>query len=163
MKNVLYAIIVLVCIFISDACQKAVSYPAVPKIDFKSCQISDARDTLGNPIKDVEILLGFVDGDGDLFSSDTAFKSLILTFYNKVNGVFIQIPDSVLYSSPKVYLGYSSVMDRNGQNKTQKGTIKYDYSFYYPMPYDTVELELYLKDLAGNKSNTIKTPEIPLK
>ena len=166
MKNSFWAFAVLVYGLLTSSCDKLTSYPATPSIDYDSYKLVDTVDdpTLRNPIKMLEVTFKFVDGDGDLFTADTSVRSLFLTFYQKINGDFVKVPDSTLFTKPAISFPYSSLMDRTGQNKTQKGTITFDYPFYYPMPFDTIEMEFYITDLAGNKSNVVKIPkEIPLK
>lgn len=147
----------------ANGCEGVQSYPNVPEIEFKSCKVFDDRDTLGNIVKTVGVTITFVDGDGDLFAPDASFRSLFLSLYKFGPDSFVRVPDSTLFPLPTFHLPYSSVMDRNGQNKTQKGTLEFSYPFYYYQPNDSIELEFYITDLAGNKSNVIKTPGFRLK
>ena len=164
MKNVLYAIIVLVCILISDACQKAVSYPAEPQISLKSYEFTNAIDTTTKTTgKLLTVTLNFTDGDGDLFSlfKDTVSQrsKIHLTFYKKENGIFVLVPDSFWHTPYNFTLPYESVMDRNGQNKTQKGTIEFSNYFLPGFPFDTVKVGCTIMDMAFNKSNEVILPD----
>jgi hypothetical protein len=147
------------CFLLCHACEKPKSYPPVPEIGYESYSVKDGRDTLDNKVRVLDVKISFADGDGDLFSSDTT-KNLFLTFYKRINGVFTEIPSADFYPPPWFSLPYdASVMDKsNGQNKTQKGDIEFKYLFYYPLIADTIELDLYVKDMAGNKSNILKIP-----
>jgi hypothetical protein len=54
-------------------------------------------------------------------------------------------------------------MKRNGQNKTLKGTITYNYTFkilsYYS---DTIKIEIFVIDKALHKSNVLSFPDLKL-
>lgn len=54
-------------------------------------------------------------------------------------------------------LPYDEKMDREGQNKTIKGTIRVTLYFPLELPYDTMRLEFYIRDRALNKSNVEAT------
>ncbi len=55
-------------------------------------------------------------------------------------------------------------MERTGNNKVLKGniTVAMLYLFYNPEDNDTLMYDVYIKDRAGNVSNTISTTEIAL-
>lgn len=158
MKKLFWTILTLICWYFINACEGTTSYPNTPEIEFNSFKISNERDTLGNIVKNADITFKFVDGDGDLFTPDTSFRSLFLSLYKFGPDSFVKVPDSTLYPPPSFHLPYSSVMDRNGQNKTQKGTLEFSYPFYFYNSNDSIKLEFYITDMAGNKSNVIKTP-----
>jgi hypothetical protein len=164
-----YGIVLIFSILIANnSCKKITSYPPEPALEFKSFQLIDATDTLNNKVKSLDVEFSFIDGDGDLFSpidtanSNSPVSKLFWTYYEKQKGEFVQVPDSLLKTPTSSHLPYSDLMQRNGQNKTQKGTIKYTYLFYYPLPYDTLEIEFYIVDMAEHKSNVVRTPQIVL-
>jgi len=157
-------------ISVAVSCDKIKSYSDVPHIDFISYQLKNTQDALGNNQKSLVINFKFVDGDGDLFDPDTVVdknspkSKLFLIFYQKQHGVFTQVPDSLFLTPLAFRLPYDQVMERTGQNKTQKGTIQYAYPFYYPMPFDTLQVKFYITDMAEHYSDTIQIPdEIALK
>jgi len=160
--------LLVVFVIIAVGCGKIQSYSDIPHIDFVSYKLVDMTDPdSGNPEKTLVINFKFVDGDGDLFDPDTVGNNkskLFLTFYQKKDGVFYQVPDSFFKTQLAFRLPYDQVMDRTGQNKTQKGTIQYSYSFLYPMPFDTIRVKFYITDMAEHHSDTIQIPaEIALK
>jgi hypothetical protein len=163
-----YGFIIMFMLSVAVSCDKIKSYSDVPHIDYLSYQLLDTKDPdLGNSQKTLVINFKFVDGDGDLFDPDTVDNNkskLFLTIYQKKEGVFTQIPDSFFHPQLAFRLPYGQVMERTGQNKTQKGTIQYSYSFVYPMPFDTIQVKLYITDMAEHHSDTIQVPgEIALK
>ena len=158
-----FSIIFMISLAVS--CDKIKSYSDVPHIDFLSYQLLATTDPdLGNPQKTLVINFKFVDGDGDLFDPDAPDSTninkskLFLTIYQKLNGVFIQVPDSFFLTPLSARLPYDPVEDRTGQDKTQKGTIQYRYSFVYPMPFDTIQVKFYITDMAEHHSDTIQIP-----
>ena len=167
MKNVLCAMAVLVSIFIIFACQKAVSYSAIPQISLNSYTFVDTVDTSTRQIrvKLLTISLHFTDGDGDLFTQypDTSSKNLRskihLSFYKKENGIYTLVPDSFWNTPYNFTFPYSYVMDRSGQNKTQKGTIEFSNYFFPGFPFDTAQVECSIMDIAGNQSNKVRLPK----
>jgi len=152
-----------------NSCDKVKSYSSVPQIGFVSYKLTETVDALQNKVKSLVVNFNFVDGDGDLFDPDSTDVTspkgkLFLIFYQKKSGVFVQVPDSLLLTPPSFKLPYGDVMQREGQDKTQKGTIQFSYPFYYPMPYDTIKVKFYVADMAENHSDTLLIPdEIALK
>jgi hypothetical protein len=170
MKKIYGIVLIIVIAIVSSHCDKIKSYSSVPAITFDSYQLLDTVDELQNKMKKLVINFKFVDGDGDLFNPDTVANAnskkskLFLIFYEKKDGVFVQVPDSLLLTPLAFRLPYDDVMKRDGQNKTQKGTISYSYPFYYPMPFDTLEVKFYITDMAEQQSDTAQIPnEIVLK
>jgi hypothetical protein len=54
-------------------------------------------------------------------------------------------------------LPYDEKLDRVGQNKMVKGTIRVELFFPPTLPYDTMKLEFYIRDRGLNKSNIEET------
>jgi hypothetical protein len=164
MKNILWVVTFLGFIFIMEACQDVASYPVEPQISLKSFQFVDTVDTFSHNVrvKLMTVVLNFTDGDGDLFSQykDTiSLRSKIhLRFYKKENGIYTMVPDSFLKMPYNFNLPYSSVMDRNGQNKTQKGTIEFSNYFIPGFPIDTAQVECSIMDQANHESNLLRIP-----
>lgn len=178
-RNILVAIFVCL-LFGTWACEKPQSYPPEPEISLKSCEVLDSVDQLGNPGRIVVMKFDFVDGDGDLSSpgkrpiavingdsiDTTTYSRIFLKLYEKKNGVYEVVPDSLLKTPTAFDLPYGEKMAREGQNKTQKGEIQFNY-FYYnlfgsSLP-DTIRIDFYIKDFSYNRSNTLEVSGIPLK
>jgi hypothetical protein len=164
LKTVLLAIILLIIISGIYSCDKIKSYPETPKIEYESYRLIDTLDQLQNPVKMLFVRFSFVDGDGDLFNpyaspvdsagNDTTTNSkLFFSFYQKIDGLFVKVPDSWYKEKPRYSFKWDDVMLRDGQNKTQKGSMEFSYQFYNPMPFDTINVRYYIEDLAYHKSN----------
>jgi len=159
-------ITISLCLIILASCSKIEQLPAEPRIEFRSFQVIDTTDILGNNIKGGRLKFYFEDGDGNLGlrsaesgSPDTT--NLFFTLYRKENGLWNEVPDD----DPIKPSGYRiPYIERNGQNKILRGTvaITFLYFFYEPLSRDTVIYDFYIKDRAGNESNTASTPEIKL-
>ena len=84
----LLAIIVL--LISSAACQKIETLPAIPRIEYRSFEIFDTTDILGNEAKGGRLKFYFEDGDGNmgLAEPEGIFRdtsNLFLTLYRKQN------------------------------------------------------------------------------
>ncbi|MBN1118304.1 MAG: hypothetical protein JXA77_13930 [Bacteroidales bacterium] len=114
---------------------------------------------------------------------DSFRHGIFISFFEKLDGVYFERffteestmtlarIDSVLMDTVWVYdtikydtllidtislnqlLPYDEKLDRVGQNKTVKGTIRIGMFFPAELPYDTMRLEFYIRDRALNKSN----------
>lgn len=162
MKNILYTISILLLIVLMDACKHAESYPPEPQISLNTYSFAD--DTAaGNDVKLLTIKINFTDGDGDLFTpyedTTTLRGKAHLTIYKKVAGDFVQVPDS-FWKVPYTYtFPYDPVMDRNGQNKTQKGAIEFSTIFFPGYPFDTIQVGVTVMDMSFHQSNEVKLPK----
>ena len=161
MKNFLHTISILILIVLMDACQHAESYPPEPQISLNSYSFGD--DTSGYNIKVLKVKINFTDGDGDLFSqfkdTTTLRGKAHLTIYKKVGGDFVQVPDSFWSVPYNFTFPYDNVMDRNGQNKTQKGTIEFSTLFFPGYPFDTIQVGVTVMDMSFHQSNEVKLPK----
>jgi len=121
---------------------------------------------MNNRGKTGELVFDFVDGDGDIglpqpdsISTDTTNYNLFFTLYEKLDGEFLK----VYLATPLKYR--IPFIEMEGQNKTLKGEIKVELSYYLihgRLEYDTIMYEFYLIDRALHKSNVETTPEIPI-
>ncbi len=148
------------------SCQKIVKVSPVPEIDFKSFKVSDATDTLGNPIKLGELVFSFIDGDADIGveqsvqPGDTNYYNLFLIPYKKIDGEYIKIDVDPNLPPLNYRIAHDPRMDRVGQDKTLKGEITLDIQYQSIPPYDTIKYDFYIVDRAMNKSNIASTRDI---
>lgn len=145
--------------------------------------VVDTVDKFSNPVKSLALTINFTDGDGDLSNAvtrqlvvippdtipkdTTTYSKIFLKLYEKKLGVYYAIPDSVLLTPTSFLIPYGDPMSREGQNKTQKGEMKINYLFYYSspnfkLPFDTIQIDLYILDLSYQESNVITVTDIAL-
>ncbi|MCJ7446901.1 MAG: hypothetical protein MUO72_04355 [Bacteroidales bacterium] len=148
------------------SCRKIQQLPAIPRIEFTSFAVFDTTDILGNDCKGGRLNFYFEDGDGNLGlhspeSGETDTTNLFLTLFRETGGIMVQVPDNDPIKPSAYRIPY---MDRTGQNKILKGTISitFIYWFYEPIDSGIFRYDFFIKDRAGNISNTASTSEIAL-
>ncbi len=143
-------------------CGRIEQLPPEPSISFRSFEIFDTSDILGNNIKGGRLKFYFEDGDGDLGLSASGYSpgdtiNLFLTLLREVNGEIIPAPAD----DPLKPAGYRiPYMEGIGQNKILRGIIKITFNYYFYSTSDTIYYDFYVKDRAGNLSNTERTCRI---
>ncbi len=160
--------IILVVLFISGAfsggCDKIVTYPDTPVINFKNHTTYLTTDGLNNKIALVKLQIEFTDGDGDIGFRQPASTEIpdslkynfFLTLYDYKNGQFEKVDN--LEGNQNFRVPY---IKREGQNKTLKGDIFLDLE-YKSIIYDTIFYSFYLVDRKFHKSNIDSTDVIVL-
>jgi hypothetical protein len=161
MRNIKILTIIIVLIA-SVSCQKIETLPPRPRIEYRSFEIFDTTDILGNEAKGGRLKFYFEDGDGNLglaepdgIRSDTS--NLFLTLFRKKDGEMVPAPlnDPLQPSSYRI-----PYMFRLGQNKILRGTISVTMMYLFYTPADTIKYEFHIKDRAENISNIESTNEI---
>ena len=167
MPTKLHTIFLLVSVSLAlNSCFKKEDYPLEPFVEFETFVQE------GNSGK-AQITFNFTDGDGDigLLEGDTLetydkdgpyYYNFILTYFEKddtlgwVQGKNIEGDPIILSFRLKPVLDYSIT-------KGIKGTISYDFDFYYNLfsdQSDTIKYEFQVIDRALNFSNTGETDPI---
>jgi hypothetical protein len=144
------------------SCGKIRQIPPEPYIEFRSFELFDTLDALGNTTKAANVKIYFEDGDGDIgltqpVEGETDTLNLFFNAFLKKNGVFEPSGTTDIIKSTSFRVPY---IDRPGQYKILQGTIDVIIYYYLFNPNDTVKYEFYLKDRAGNLSNIDETCEI---
>jgi len=162
MKKIFRYLLVPAMIFGAYNCTKIQSLPPVPHIEYKSFEVFDTIDILGNQAKGGRLTFTFEDGDGDVGMNpptaeepDTA--SLIITLYRKTNGVMVPAPENDPLKTSDYRIPY---MERLGQNKILKGTIDVTFLYLFYSLSDTIRYDFHILDRALNESNEVSTNEI---
>lgn len=164
MKTRRYLILLILAPVLAAGCRKIEHLPPEPKIEFRYFEVFDTTDILGNTCQGGRLNFYFEDGDGNLglpppdgTHSDTT--NLFLTLFRKTNGRMTEVGANDILRPSNYRIPY---MDRQGQNKILRGTISvtFLYLFYSPESHDTIRYDFYIKDRAGNISNTESTSEI---
>src|SRR5512133_289010 len=112
-------------ILVAYNCNRIESLPPVPHIEYKSFEVFDTIDILGNSAKGGRLSFYFEDGDGDIgvhppTGDELDTNNLIIKLYRKRNGAMVLAPDNDPLKPSDYRIPY---MERLGQNKILKGTI----------------------------------------
>lgn len=165
MKHMRLLIPLTLVIIFSVSCRKIEKLPPEPYVEFKSFAVFDTTDILGNDARAGRLKFYFEDGDGDLglplpadgLTFDTI--NLFFTLYRKTDGVMTPVAEN----DPLKPAGYRiPYMERQGQNKILKGIISVTFLYFTYSEEDILRYDFYIKDRAGNESNTESTPEIDI-
>jgi hypothetical protein len=155
-------LVLTVVLFASASCKKIETLPAIPRIEYRSFEIFDTTDILGNDAKGGRLKFYFEDGDGNMGladpdgqSSDTS--NLFFTLYREKNGESVLAPPNDPLRPSSYRIPY---MFRLGQNKILKGTISVTFFYLFYSPSDTIRYDFYIKDRADNMSNIESTSDI---
>jgi hypothetical protein len=146
------------------SCGKIEKLPPEPSIKFRSFEVFDSTDILGNIDKGGRLSFYFEDGDGDLgmdSNSDNSVDStnLFFTLFRKTHGVFAQAANNDPLKPSSYRIPY---MDRQGQNKILRGNISVTFLYLFYSPSDTIRYKFFIKDRAQHSSDTVSTCEIVL-
>lgn len=143
----------------------------IPEVEFKSYDLFEAVDTLGNHLIVGKLEFSFVDGDAD-FGMDGIWDTVtwnelnynvFLKPYEKIDTLYFPIPDDSTKPPPYYRVLRDTPLDRVGQNKTVKGFIRIEMYFFVIPDYDTIRYDFYIVDRALNKSNIESTSDIGFK
>jgi hypothetical protein len=165
MRSVIFLVITIIILLFTISCGKIEKLPPEPSITFKSFEVFDSTDILGNKVKGGRLNYHFEDGDGDLGLAAPALNStedstnLFFMLYRKINGVFLQVGDNDLLKPSPYRIPF---MDRQGQNKILRGTIEVTFLYLFYTPTDTIRYRFFVKDRAQHSSDTVSTCEIAL-
>jgi hypothetical protein len=148
--------ILALSIFLMTGCEKDDNLPVIPEISFKTLEKFPSQNA---GIDSLVLTFSFEDGDGDIGSpdSDTISRDIFVTLFEKQNGTFVPIvfADTLLLTYRMPYL------EPSGNNSSLIGDVVISYLGYLiGVPNDTVRYDVYIRDRAGHKSNTITTSEI---
>jgi hypothetical protein len=163
MNKTLYIIIFSLVILAAESCKKIEQLPPEPFIEFRSFEVFDTTDILGNKAKGGRLKFYFEDGDGNIGLKEP-FESVVkdstnlfFTLYRKISGEMVQASANDPIKPSPYRIPY---MERLGQNKILKGTISVTFLYFSYTAKDTIRYDFYLKDRALNESNLESTSEI---
>lgn len=166
MRTIRYIVPAAILAAVTVSCGDIISLPDTPHIEFRSFDVFDTTDILGNESKGGRLNFYFEDGNGDLgldepVEGDTDSVNMFLTLYRKSGNAFSVVPEDDPLDPSDYRIPY---MRANGQNKVLKGTISvtFLYLFYETANTDTIKYEFSIKDRAQNFSETAVTGEIYL-
>lgn len=150
-----------------SGCYKEPEFSATPSIEFDDISKAIRIDQFTGANKDsVTISIKFQDGDGDLgLNNEEIAAAQLIEDYNYVVRVFRKERGNFVEFEPFIpYSGFFFRLNNDDKPSPIEGTL--DYSIDFPHPFtpkrDSVQFQIYLKDRAGNISNTIETETIVL-
>ncbi|MBK9283832.1 MAG: hypothetical protein IPM51_05870 [Sphingobacteriaceae bacterium] len=153
-------IIIFSVIVVFSSCVKKPSKSPIPTLEFNDFQAWKVRTNIDTAV----LILNYEDGDGDIFLDiATQGPNVIGTFYylNSATGKFTAIKDNITNDTARITQTIIQPKDASYKNKSIRGEI------YLPMsPFrsgdsvKTFKYTFFVTDVAGNKSNTITTPEL---
>jgi len=163
MNKIFYIAIFSLLTIASSSCKKIEHLPPVPFIEFRSFEVLDTTDILGNSAKAGRLKFYFEDGDGNIGLKEPSENiledstNLFFTLYRKTNGEMLPASsnDPLLPSPYRI-----PYMERLGQNKILKGTISVTFLYFFYNESDTIKYDFFLKDRDLNESNHESTAEI---
>lgn len=150
------------------ACVETDPVSPVPEITYKNFELHYYYDTiLEQYLLAGELLFDFVDGNADLgvYAEDMDDVSwnednynIFLTAYEKIDSLYYQVEPDTANPPPWYTIFHDTKLDRVGQNKIVKGNIKL---IIIDIPqYDTMRYDFFIRDRAGNNSNTETTDDV---
>lgn len=168
MKKRRYIFLSIWSVYLIWAVTSCISKPKFdfrPDIEFDRISVTRITDLLGNAADSISISIKFKDGDGDLgaFADDTE-DNFFVNLYQRRNGRF------VLFDLPDDDLNFNGVfpdLNADGQGPIE-GRLKYSFPSIRVATYNRLNIpkndiwkfEIYIKDRAGQASDTIFTDSI---
>lgn len=151
--------------FGASSCFKAPDFPTTPVIEYVGFQKIVRLDQTSAANKDsVTITLKFQDGDGDLgYSSAERDIAAKAQNYNYVVKAFRKKNGRITEFTPLESLsGYFPRLKLDDKIGPIEGTLDYSIDFLHPFTFkrDSLQFQIFIKDRAGNISNTIETEMI---
>ena len=176
MKKILF-LLGTVCFGWLVSCSRYQSYSEVPEIHFKNLVFEDRWDTLSQKFINKPVLtFSFIDGDGDLgvrpqeikpdgtYFPGGGISRIYYTWFQKNADQTYEPYQFINGATTSSKIPYEDVMDKSeAQNKTLKGIIEIELSKPGNLSgIDTMRIEFYIFDRAGNQSNTEYTPDFSI-
>lgn len=164
-RYIFLSIVFIYLAWVGTSCISEPEFPFRPSITFDAVDVIRVTDQLGNIADSVSISILFEDGDGDLgaLPGDTT-DNYFVNLLQLRNGQFVRfnVPDSTLD-----FNGTFPDLNAEGVGAI-KGTLLYSFPSIRLSTYrllnipanDIWKFEIYIKDRAGNFSDTIQTDSV---
>jgi hypothetical protein len=163
-----FSIVGIFSLFIMlSSCYQEPAFNTSPNIEFKGIKKLIILDQFSGAAKDSLIIsIKFQDGDGDLGLDETQKPdaiakndyNYIIRLFRKKNGSFNEIISTVPYS------GFFQKLRNDGKTGPIEGVLDYSLDFFHPSipKKDSLKFQIYIKDRAGNSSNTVESNVVVL-
>lgn len=153
--------IIAFLLIMTGSCLEIEEASEIPEIGYERHIVYENKDKLGNAQYELHLVFEFVDGDGDIgnIPGDTIEdnRNFYYSLFVKEDGEFIdyEIEDTINYIIPYI--------EPQKSVRVVKGEIEVIFELKkVTFTYDTLMFDVYIRDRAGNESNTESTPEIIL-
>ena len=151
------------------------NYSNTPAITFRSINKTVIFNNVTKSFRDsLGIAIDYQDGDGDLGLDSVARRTgnykgeyannFIVSGFRKVSGQYVAFSSTANAG----FSGSFPKLNESGKSRPIKGTINYGFSLEKPSPItaykagDTLRFDIYIYDLALNRSNTVTTDVVVL-
>lgn len=167
--------VLLGCLLGLTGCQQPWEFPVEPQITYEGLSyLMDADSTLTG---EVELCIGYTDGDGDLGLDDSDngypfgigdpyYYNLIVDYLKWNGSAFVVAPmlswnqQTQSYDTISFNIRFKRLIDGD-EPKPIQGTFEPTLSLRNPYaPHDTIKLRIHIVDRALHESNTIETNSI---
>jgi len=166
------AIIIGFILLLGLSCEGPEKLSEIPELALISLTVTPGIDNpeLGNPVLMADIETSIKDGDADIYfqTGDTITPGIYLQYYAKEAGGYAPFAMADTLNYIKIYNNpanpkHQRVFEKQRLNTNLEGILIVQLLFNENLysKYDTVRIDMYLKDRKGNVSNTITTPDIP--
>lgn len=161
MKRTGFAIGILVLLASLYSCETNSNVSPIPKIWYKSFELRDTVDALGNNVKLGILTFDFIDGDGDIGLPEPSENDppelqhnlFLKGYYTNSESETVAMPQTDPNSTLKF-----RIPDFSDQviGEPYEGTIRVEVSFF-EIAYPAILFEFYVTDRANNVSNIEST------
>lgn len=160
-------------IIASTSCNDLETYSDIPEVEFLQVYLADVTDSLGNKVKQQDILIKVIDGNGDLgLNRDEQYIKVDSSSEAKPDtcNLFVKTMKKTAEGSYETIEKMPEASYRIpykqpiGQNKYLRAEITiYITTAQNFIDFDTIRYEIYVRDRARNMSNTAISCDIPIR
>jgi len=150
-----FTILIFILLASFWSCSKIEKLPDEPRVEFRSMELFDTIDILGNQAKASRLSFYFEDGDGDLGLNEdtlgtTTESNLFLNLFRKVDNEFVKVTSSDPLFPSDYRIPY---LETPGQIKILRGTINVTIIYFIFEDTDTIYYDFRIQDRSGHESN----------
>ena len=157
--HIKYFLSLALIIVLINGCFSPPDLPNAPEITFNGIQYELTTDVLGNRLDSVTVSIEFKDGDGDLGAVSTSDPTnYFITVNRKESGVF----NEVTFPGGANFNGRFLINNGQDLDGAIEGRLDYGFNIFIGtiQPSDTLQFDVFIRDRAGNQSNTVTTSQI---